>query len=139
MTINFLAVIVCAIASMIVGFVWFGPIFGKKWMQISGATDMDLEKRKEMQRKAMPLYFVQFLLTLFQLYVLAWYISYTVNVSSGIHTAFSIWIAFVMPTLAGSAMWNNDAPKVKWAKFLIQAGYQLVIFIIFGFILGIWK
>lgn len=136
---NYLAIIVCALLSMGIGFVWFGPLFGKKWMEICGATDLDMEKRKEMQRRAMPLYLVQFLLTLFQLMVLAWYINALSGTSSGLHTAFSIWIAFILPTVAGSSMWNNDSSKVKWSRFLIQVGYQLVAFIIFGLILSAWQ
>jgi hypothetical protein len=72
-------------------------------------------------------------------WVLAWYIGTLSGVSSGVHTAFSVWIAFVMPTVAAASMWNNDSGKVSWARFLIQAGYQLVLFILVGFILGIWK
>ncbi len=30
--INLLAVVVCAIASMVLGMLWYGPLFGKKWM-----------------------------------------------------------------------------------------------------------
>jgi hypothetical protein len=48
-------------------------------------------------------------------------------------------VAFVMPIIAGTAMWNNDSKKIAWTRFLIQSGYQLVIFIIFGLILGFWK
>ena len=43
-----------------------------------------------------------------------------------------------MPTVAGAAMWNNDSAKISWARFMIQAGYQLVLFVMFGLILGAW-
>jgi hypothetical protein len=43
-----------------------------------------------------------------------------------------------MPTIAGTAMWNNDSKKISRARFLIQAGYQLILFVSFGAILGIW-
>jgi len=138
MQINYWAVIVSALISMIVGAVWYGPLFGKKWLNIIGATPEDLEARKKMQKSAMPLYVLQLLLTLFQVYVLAYYIGGWKD-ASGVENALWIWAAFIMPTIAGAAMWNNDSSKIKWARFLIQAGYQLVIFIIFGFILGMWK
>lgn len=138
MTINYLAILVCAILSMVVGGIWYGPLFGKKWMEIIGATAMDLERRKEMQKAAGPLYAIQFLLTIFQLWVLAYYIGTWTNMA-GIVNALWMWAGFVVPTIAGTCMWNNDSKKVSWTRFLIQAGYQLVMFAIFGTILGNWR
>lgn len=129
---------VCAVLSMIIGWVWYGPLFGKKWMQITGATDMDVERRKEMQKKAMPLYLVQFVLVLFQLYVLAHYIAGWQD-ASGVENALWIWAAFIIPTVAAGAMWNSDSSRVKWARFLIQGGYYLVLFVVFSLIFGMWR
>ncbi len=138
MAINYWAILVCAIASMVVGSVWYGPMFGKKWMEICGADKVDMETRKKMQKAAGPLYLVQFLLTLLQLWVFANILNYWPGAST-VWIAVFMWVGFIMPTIAGSSMWNNDTSKVKWARFLIQSGYQLVMFIIFGLILGLWK
>ncbi len=136
--INYLAVVVCAVLAMVIGFIWYGPLFGKLWMRTYGIAAMDEEKRKEMQRKAGPLYVVQFVLALFQVYVLAHYIAGWTD-ASGVEQALWIWGAFIMPVIAGSSMWTNDTAKVKWTKFLLQAGYQLILFILFGLILGMWR
>lgn len=138
MEINYFAVFVCAVLSMGIGALWYGPLFGKKWMEIIGADANDMKAREKMQKSAGPLYLIQFLLTLFQVWVLAYYIEGWKD-ALGVENALWIWSAFVVPILAGVAMWNNDSAKVSWARFLIQAGYQLVIFILFGFILGLWK
>ncbi|EKD23769.1 MAG: hypothetical protein ACD_81C00185G0007 [uncultured bacterium] len=136
-TINYWAVLVCAILSMVLGFIWYGPLFGKKWLEITGATKLDEIVRREMMKRANKLYVVQFILSLFQVWVLAYYIAGWTD-ASGLINALWIWAAFIMPTVAGSAMWNNDSAKVSWARFLIQAGYQLVLFVLFGLILGMW-
>jgi hypothetical protein len=138
-SINVWAVLVSGVLSMVLGFIWYGPLFGKKWMEICGVDKLDMERRAEMMKGVWKLYITQFLLTLFQVWVLAWYVQTISALSSPVHTAFSMWIAFVMPTVAGSAMWNNDSGKVSWARFLIQTGFQLVLFIMVGFILGMWK
>ena len=138
MEINYLAILVSAILAMVVGAIWYGPLFGKKWLEIIGATEMDLEARKEMQKGAGKLYFVQFLLALLQIWILANYIAGWEE-AHGVVNALWIWAGFIMPTIAAGAMWNNDSAKVSWARFLIQAGYQLVMFVIFGFILTVWK
>lgn len=137
MEINYMAVLACGVIAMVLGAIWYGPLFGKAWLKVIGASDADLKARKEMQKKAMPLYGIQFLLVLFQVYVLAYFIKGWTEVS-GVENALWIWAAFVMPTVAAGAMWNNDSSKVAWSRFLIQAGYQLVLFVIFGYILGVW-
>lgn len=136
--INYWAVLVCSVLAMVLGAIWYGPIFGKKWTKIAGGNPDDLEARKKMQREAGKLYALQFLLGLFQIWVLAYYISGWQGVS-GVENALWIWAAFIMPTVAASSMWNNDSAKVAWARFFIQAGYQFVLFIILGLILGFWK
>jgi hypothetical protein len=137
-SINYWAVLVCGVVALIVGSVWFGPIFGKLWMRITHTTDMDEARRKEMQKAAMPLYVIQFVLALFQAYVLAHYIAGWTE-ATGVENALWIWAAFVMPTVAGTAMWNNDSNKIKWTKFWLQSGYYLVLLVIFGWILSAWR
>ncbi len=138
LSINYFAILVGAVLAMMIGALWYGPLFGKKWLEIIGATSVDLEARKQMQKEAMPLYLVQFVLTLFQVLVLAHLIADTTRVG-GLERSLWIWGAFVIPTLAGAAMWTNEQSKIKWARFLIQGGYQLTIFIVFGFLLHFWK
>jgi hypothetical protein len=137
-TINYLAIITGAVLSMVIGGIWYGPLFGKKWMEIIGVNPADSDAKKKMQKTAGPLYAVQFILTLFQVLVLAHLIADTTKVG-GLERALWIWGAFVIPTLAGAVMWTNDNGKMKWSRFLIQGGYQLVIFIVFGLLLQFWK
>lgn len=138
MDINFLAVAVSTIIAMALGAWWYGPLFGKRWLEVIGATEMDLEARKEMQKSAGPLYGVQFALTVLQVSVLAYLLS-TTDALGGITHALLIYLAFIVPTVAAGAMWNNDSAKVSWARFLIQGGYQLVLFLMFGLILTLWN
>lgn len=144
MTLNYGAVLVCGIVSMIVGAIWYGPLFGKTWMRIVGANATDKKAREKMQKSAGPLYFIQFILALFQILILsnfinAWNIIIGVTPVAAIGTSLLVWAAFIMPTIAGSCMWNNDSRKISWSRFLIQAGYQFILFILFGLILGLWN
>jgi len=91
-----------------------------------------------MQKRAGPLYIVQFLLSFFQAYVLAHYIAAWQD-ASGVENALWIWAAFIIPTVAAGAMWNSDSSRVSWARFWIQAGYYLILFVLFGLILSMWK
>ena len=134
--VNYLAILISSIGAMIVGAVWYGPLFGKKWLQIVGATELDIEARKEMQKGATKLYIVQFLITLFQVWVLYIYIVTASDQISALSNSLWIWAGFVLPTVAGSAMWNNDSSKISWARFLIQGGYQLVLFVMFALVIS---
>ncbi len=136
--INYAAVAVCGVLAMALGFVWYGPLFGKLWLRVTGADTLDLARREEMKKKAMPLYFAQLALVLVQIYVLVHYIQGWQE-ASGLENSLWIWLAFVMPTVAASAMWTADSAKVKWTKFVLQAGYHLVLFVSFGIILAAWK
>ena len=138
LTINYWAVGAGAIFSMILGAIWYGPLFGKKWMEIIGVDPTDEEAKKKMQKSAGPLYAVQFLLTLFQVFVLAHLVADT-QLVGGLERSLWIWAAFIIPTLAGAIMWTNDNSKLKWARFRIQGGYQLILFTVFGLLLQFWK
>lgn len=129
---NYVAVVLCAVLGMALGAYWYGPLLGKMWLHTIGATEMDLAARAAMQRRAMPLYAAQTVLTLFQMGALAYFLR-------GWQDALWIWAAFVMPTVAAGAMWNNDSARVSWTRFGIQAGYQLVLFAIAGVILDFWR
>ena len=137
MPINYLAVLLCGVLSLVVGSIWYGPIFGKKWMEIVGASSMSQEEHQKMQMSAGPLYGIQFFLTLLQVYVLA-YLILAWPGANGVELALFLWAGFVMPIIAGNSMWNNDSKKVVWTRFLIQAGYQLIMFVVYGYILTAW-
>ncbi len=138
LAVNYWAIATGAVLSMVIGAIWYGPIFGKKWIEITGVDPNDKEAMKKMQKSAGPLYAVQFFLTLFQVLVLAHLVADT-QLAGGVERSLWIWAAFVIPTLAGAVMWTAEPGRLKWARFLIQGGYQLILFIVFGLLLQFWK
>ncbi len=136
--INWLAVIVVAIAHLILGSIWYGPIFGKAWMEIAGMTAMSPEQKKAMQKKMMPMYLLQFALSILTAWVLAWNIG-MIGTVSGIQVAFWVWLGFVMPVVAGNSMWSGKSKKIAWKMFWITTSYNLIAFLIAGAIIGGWK
>ena len=42
MDMNFLAILVAALTTVVVGFLWYGPLFGKVWSSENGFTNEDL-------------------------------------------------------------------------------------------------
>ena len=43
MEMNFLAIFVAALSTLVVGFIWYGPMFGKAWMTECGFKEEDLK------------------------------------------------------------------------------------------------
>ena len=67
-TINYLAVLIAAIASMGLVFLWYSQyLFGKQWAALKGYTDENL---KAAQKSMGPLYGLSFVLALLTSYVL---------------------------------------------------------------------
>jgi hypothetical protein len=141
--INWLAILVCAILSIVVGAIWYGPLFGKIWMQMMGVdmSTVSPEKMKEMQKSSRPLYVMQFLASLLTVYIFAFYVKGwqpQPGIHGGIINGFFVWLGFVMPTIAGQVLWSGKTKKMILQSFLVSSGYQLLMFVIFGTILSIW-
>ena len=144
MSINIWAVLVCAVAAQVLGMIWYGKgMFGNKWGMIIGMDTgtMTPERMAEMKKKMMPMAILQFVLSIITAGVLASVMnSYLVlGVGDGIKTSLLMWLGFVVPLSAGVAMWSGKPKKLAQSMFLITVSYQLVLFVIFGLVLGSWR
>ena len=131
--VNFWAVLVAAIASMVVGFIWYGPLFGKSWMKL---MNIDMNKTKDKKKGMGKMYFITFIASLITGYVLAHIISYTqsTTVSDAALAAFWNWLGFMLPLLIGSILWEGKPAKL----FFINAVYWLVNLLVMASILVAW-
>lgn len=134
--INLLSVLICAIVAMVVGMIWHNKnLFGMKYMKALGADmNMPPEKMKEIQKKMWQIFLTQFILVFFEAWVLAHYIAGW-NTVSGVTNALWIYAGFVLPTIAAACMWSARPRKDAWVVFLVSAGYNLILFILFGLII----
>jgi len=138
--INYLAILACGVAAMILGFLWYGPLFGKMWADLMGCGAMTAEQVKEKQKKATPGYIVQFIGALLMAYVLAHgltfgnaYLNMT-GIGAGLQGAFWYWLGFVAPVTIGSVLWDGKPMKLWY----INAGYYLVQLLMMGVILSVF-
>lgn len=136
--VNFLAVLLAAVASMGVGFLWYSPIvLGNQWMKLKGYTKDSLQKaQKEMGK----LYALSFAVALITAFVLSHVMTMSENfygypkLQTGLHTAFWMWLGFIMPVQMTATIFGDK----KWALFKIDTGYQLVSTIVMGAVLGLF-
>lgn len=132
--INYLAVLVAAVAGMVVGFVWYHPaVFGKQWMKAMGKSESQL--KKEAQGKPY-LYPAMFVSSLVMAYVLAHIVSYTQSITflDGALAGFWAWLGFVVTTAFTDVLFENKSQPL----FMLKIGFYLVTMVIMGGILALW-
>ena len=135
--VNYFAVLVAAISSMVVGFVWYGVLFKKKWMELMGYTSDSMSGMKMTANKA---YAIQFVASLIMAYVLSRSITFAsayLNMagdSAGLMVGFWSWLGFIVPVSLGIVLWENKS----WSLWLINASNYLVSLLVMGCILGWW-
>ncbi len=126
------------VIAIVLGMGWFGPIFGKQWAEVIGMkdpSDMTPVERKEAQGKMMPAYIVNVVLTLIMMLVLYYFIKGW-STLSGMTVACIAWLGFVVPLMAGQALWGGKSKRLAWQMFLLTSGYQLICFVVAGAIYG---
>ncbi len=128
-------IIISVIASLILGMVWYSQVvFGKYWMRVIHA-DAEATGAHKMSKRAMAQTVGIQAITSF-MFVVALYVTFQAFGSFtpmlAIAQALFVWFGFVVPIEAGAALWSAKSRKMKWAMFLISAGYQLVSIVLFA-------
>lgn len=136
MEINYWAVIVSAVVSIVIGSLWYGPLFGKAFMKAMGMNEWSEEKKAAMKKSMTMSYVLQAVASLVMFYVLARFMvgMDQMSVQGGLTTALWVWVGFVLPLNLGDAVWGG-----KWSLFRINSGNMLVTLVAVGAILGGWQ
>ena len=128
-SINWLAVVVGVVVSNALGFLWYGPLFGERWMRMIGKTRDEIEASPTM-------YIVTIVSSLLTMIALALVVD-----AFGAATFVEGLIigAVVNIGLSGASTYvytSFEGPPVNvWALFAI---YQLLIFALMGGVYAVW-
>ena len=117
-SVNYWAVLVAAVASIVVGSFWYGPIFGKKWIAYMGWTKEEMEKGKKMMTKA---YVITFIGSLVTAYVLAHFLNLfdATAMYEAWQLAFWAWLGFIVTAGLGSVLWEGKPTGYFLINFFI--------------------
>jgi len=137
-SINWLAVVVCVVVSMISGSIWYNPkTFYPMWWKVVG---------KENQAPGMQNMGMTWTLTVLSSVVQAVAMALMVNAMgslmtggpnlvNGALTGWMLWLGFIAPTYLVNKLFAGQGLKI-WA---IETGNHLINFVLFGAILGTWR
>jgi hypothetical protein len=128
---NYPAVVVCAFVYWMVGGLWYGLLFGQRWMALENMT---IEQGKSMS-SALP-YVITFVLDLLIALALAqlciWRNANTAGRGAAI--GLLLWIGFIGPITYTTYMYEMRPKEL----FAINEFYPLAGLIVMGTILGAW-
>jgi hypothetical protein len=140
--ISFMAVVVAVVVSFLFGWLWYGPLFGKRW-----AGHMKLPRNHKPDPKLM---LRSLGLTLLGTILMAYVLAHAVEVWRpsvwgvgqdgpsylyGFFSGFFTWIGYFVPLLLGAVAWESRS----WSLFRLNAAYHFVNLQIIGMILAYWR
>ena len=133
--INYVAVLVAAVASFVIGWAWYSPLlFVKPWLRSRGKDpEMVMKTGMQMPWGTMATEFVS---TLVVAYVLARFsvLLGVVSWQGAFHLAIWLWLGFQATLLMGAVLWE----EMTWQHYAISAGRWLVSLVVMSLILGLW-
>lgn len=129
LALNFWAVFASMILSVALGFIWYGPLFGKKWMELSGVSMPEGKQPASVMARPIILsligaFFMACVLSFSITFHNAYYL--TTGIPTALSMAFLLWVGFIVPPYLNFTGWECK----PWALFFINSGYWLVFLLI---------
>jgi Protein of unknown function (DUF1761) len=135
---NYLAIVIAAIAGWLTGAVWYG-LLAKYWVKALGTT-MEEFKQKQTALKGDPKAFLPFVLAFVADLIMAWMLAGVlghlgpgqVTIRNGVISAAFLWFGFVLTTLGINNMFAGRKPIL----LLIDGGHWLAVMLVLGAVIG---
>ena len=134
---NLLALLVAGILPMVIGSLWYGPLFGKMWMKLMGTTEEELRE----SLSPIKMYVVPFIMSLVMAFVLAHIIqafsdAYEVTgLMTGLQAGFWVWVGFILTFGYQAVAFENK----KIRLYGLSMAYNLLSLLAMGALLGVWR
>lgn len=129
--VNWLAVLVATVAAMVIGFLWYGPVFGKIWMAAMGKTQEEI--RAAGSSMAIPISVITALITALALAVVM-NAAGADTVSEGIVWGLFASIGFIATSQMNNAVYEGRNSTVT----MLYIFYQLFTLAVMGTIIAAW-
>jgi ABC-type Fe3+ transport system permease subunit len=136
--VNWWAVILATLSSMIVGSIWYArPVFGKAWMKLAGISDKDMQKKSNVATPIIITLVVSFLTA----YILA-HVTFLANhffhnsfLQDALSTAFWLWLGFT----AARVITHDVFEGRPWRLTFMTITHELVTIVVMALIIGLMQ
>lgn len=118
---NYVSIVVAAIAAMVVGFVWFSVLFGKEWARQMGKSELDMK----MDPMTIGMGFIGVLVMAFVLDVFLLKTN-AIDMMGAVKIAGWAWLGFTATMSWSKYVWGTRSIPL----FLIDAGHNLVAMVV---------
>jgi hypothetical protein len=126
--VNLIAVLLCGVASLVLGGIWYSPmLFAKAWQRGAGLSD---EQAKS--GNMVIIFGGTFLLSLIAAYVFGMFLGPSMSLAGAVGAGFAAGLCWV----AGSFGINYLFERRPLGLWLINGGFHTLQFTLFGAILG---
>lgn len=128
-TVNWIAVVIGMLLSMVAGALWYGPIFGKLWLRLIDKTMEEIEENP-----------MDYLKTAIAACVAMLFLNMVVvafgarTFGAGLLTGALVFIGFGATQTLVYTLFEGPKESV----WLLHASYQLIVFTIMGGVFSIW-
>ena len=128
--VNYLAVVAAAVATFLLGGLWYSPaLFGKAWQREAGVSE------EQMKNANMAVIFgLTFVLSLIAAWVFALFLGPRPPMALGLGAGFSAGLCWVASSLGINYLFERKSLRL----WLINGGYHTLQFTIIGLILALW-
>ena len=128
--INWLAVLVAAVVTFVLGGVWYGPLFGRVWRTAEGQA----EPQPGRQKHPALVYGLSFVLMLIAAAVLAIALGPDPNVPRSVVVGLVVGVGWVATSFGVNYLFAGR----RLPLFAVDAGYNVVLFALMGLIIGVF-
>ena len=128
---NYLAVVVGAVASYVIAFIWYAVLFKNLWMRLTGVTEM-----KPSAKTAV--------LALVGSWFTSWVLAHAIifgnaylhmsGIAGGLMCGFFNWLGFFAPVTMMGVLYE----KRSWKLWTLDNGFWLLDLLVMGAILSAW-
>ena len=129
--INYLALVVAAIARFLFGWFWYSPVlFGRTWMSLTGCNPAEMKRRMPVLAPA------DLISNFIMAFVLVHAVHYAgaVNAGQGAAVGFFNWLGFIATVMLMLSLYEKRPARLFW----INSGFQLISLLIMGAIVAVW-
>ena len=129
--VNYLAFLAAALLNFILGWFWFGPVFGKVWVKLGGG------ELKPGPANLIVGFITSLLIScvLDRAMVFSFGFLNTSGIPAGLVVGCAAWIGFIGPVTLGPVIYERKSLKL----WLMNNAYWLISLLLMGVVLSAWR